>query len=275
MYNKAIMKNKLLLLGLILATFASAALAMGQPPRPPVLADLQNRISYELNLMNYDLATAARQLSSTGLSSSAVYGILQKLYNDHTSAVDIATIDLDGRLLRIEPERYKGSEGQIISDQPHFILLKKTGKPVLSEMFKTVEGFYAVSLAYPVFSPEGKLIGSVSMVFKPDALMGNIIKSAIAGLPAYEALAIQKDGRIIYDKDILQIGKMTFSDPLYQSYPSVIELAKRITTEASGTGTYDFPVTLANLSPVAKATEWTTISLHGTEWRLILSKIAE
>lgn len=267
------MQNIILSLVLILIPLSCApAWAMGQPPQPPGISELQEKISAELNQMDNDVAQAARQLPSLGLQSDATARILQQLYDRHSSVVAASTFDTDGNLLLVQPDKYKYSEGKNISDQPHFPRLKSSGKPVLSSMFMTVEGFYAVSLAYPVFSSEGQLIGFVSVVLQPYALMRNIIQPRMAGFPSIETLAIQTDGRVIYDKDILQVGKMTFSDPLYQSYPGLLELAQRIAHTESGEGSYIFPASLGK-DPVKKATTWTTISLHGTEWRLVLSRI--
>lgn len=259
---------------LVSLLFISQVLAMSTAPHLPGIMELRNKITAELNQMDSDLAQAARQLAATGLQGADAAKILQKLYDDHSAAVVASTIDPQGELLLVQPGRYQGSKGQSISAQAHFPAMIKTKQPILSGMFKTVEGFYGVSLAYPVLTSDGKLIGFVSMVFKPDALMGKIIKPYLSGLPNVEALALQTDGRIIYDKDILQIGKMTFSDPLYQSYPDLLALAKKMVQQPSGAGTYTFPASLGS-APVKKATEWTTVSLHGTEWRLIISKVAE
>jgi len=269
------MKNGIFVLILpLLCLLSSSTLAMGEPSRPPTLLELQRKAEAELNSMDRDMAQAARSLSATGLLGRETSRILQKIYDDHPSAVDVATIDLKGRLLLIEPEKYKSSEGESIADQPHFITLKNTEKPVMSKIFKTVEGFYAVSLAHPILSAEGKPIGFISMVFQPDALIRNIVKpTEVSGL-TLEVLAIQKDGRIVYDKDVLQVGKMTFTDPAYQDHPSLLKLAQIITREASGLGIYEYPAQYGR-EPLKKEAEWDTVSLHGTEWRLILSRVIE
>ena len=64
---------------------------------------------------------------------------------------------------------------------------------------------------------------------------------------------------------------MTFSDPLYQSYPNLLDLANKITQQPAGSGAYTFPAGPGQPA-VNKISEWATISLHGTEWRLIISK---
>jgi hypothetical protein len=251
----------------LLVLLSTVVSAMGAAPHLPGIVDLQSQIAAELNSLDSDLAQAAQQLSTIGIYGSAST-ILLNIYNKHSSVVDVATVDPDGYLITIQPDRYKSSEGQRINEQPHFMEVIKTGRPGMSGMFKTVEGFYAVSLIYPIVNLKGQTIGYVSLVFKPDALMGNIIKPYTSSV---EAFALQKDGRVIYDKDIYQIGKMTFSDPAYQNYPDLLRLATQITAEASGAGTYAYPVGFSN-APARKATEWTTLSLHGVEWRLVVSQ---
>ena len=267
------MKNKNWLLLLPLLAFLSAPAsvsAMGTPPHLPGLSDLQGKIAAELTSLDSDLAGAAKQLSTVGLFNNSSV-ILRKIYDDHASVVDVATVNPEGYLMTIQPERYKAAEGQRIDEQPHFREIQKTGRPVMSGVFKTVEGFYAASIIYPVVNLKGQAIGYVSVVFKPDALMGKFIKPYLSPLSSTEAFALQTDGRVIYDHDIMQIGKLTFSDPAYQGYPDLIRLAARITAEPSGAGNYTFPAGRGG-APARKATEWTTIALHGVAWRLVVSK---
>ena len=264
------MKNRLIILFLLIAI---PVFAMGQAPHLPGVIKLQNMVSDQLMQIDSSIAQAAQDLATVDLQSDSAKKVLNSLYKNIPSAVDIATIDLSGNLLLIEPDKYKGSEGQNISDQPHIARIRADGKPVMSDIFKTIEGFYAAAIVFPIYSSHGKLTGYVSMVFKPDALMGNIINPYLSTMVSTEAMAIQKDGRVIYDKDILQVGKMTFSDPLYQPYPSLLDLARRVTAEVSGSGTYQFPAGPGQ-APVTKTTEWTSVSLHDVEWRIILSKAA-
>jgi len=257
---------------LLLIVLAAAAFGLGGAPQLPPITVLQSRIAGELNSIDADLAQAAGQIAPLGLTSTATGKVLQKLYDKHSAIIDIATIDLDGNLLLIVPDAYKQAAGTNISQQAHFALIRKTGRPVMSQMFKTVEGFNAAALAYPVIaSGETAATGFVSIVFKPDTLMRNIIKDYLQDLPSAEALAIQLDGKVVYDYDIFQVGKMTFSDPGYQAFPSLLLLASKMTQEASGSGTYDYVARSGNKA--TKSAVWTTISLHGTAWRLMLSEV--
>ena len=84
---------------------------------------------------------------------------------------------------------------------------------------------------------------------------------------------MQTDGRIIYDADPAQEGKMLFSDPVYSDYPQLLTLGHQISTDNSGYGTYQYYKTLASADLVKKEGFWTTIGIYGTEWRLVIVHI--
>ena len=85
------------------------------------------------------------------------------------------------------------------------------------------------------------------------------------------------DGLLLYDEDEGQIGRNLLEDPLYKSFPSLLELVEqRILTERSGHGYYSFfQVTGGNEAEVTKECYWTTAGLHGTEWRLVINKVVQ
>jgi len=72
--------------------------------------DLRGEMASELNSLDNDLALAAQQLSTIGIHGGAA-PVLQNIYNQHNSVVDVATIDPEGYLITIQPDRYKSSEG--------------------------------------------------------------------------------------------------------------------------------------------------------------------
>ncbi len=69
----------------------------------------------------------------------------------------------------------------------------KTGAPVLSIVFRAVEGFPAVDAEYPVVSPDGQRIGSVSILFHPERLLGSIIAPTVQGMPV-DIWVVEKEG---------------------------------------------------------------------------------
>jgi hypothetical protein len=267
------MKPKIFAVLLCLFALNNTSSAMSPaPPSPPSLETIRQIAEQELIKLDKATAAAAQELSLTGLTGPQANQVLRDLYHRIQSAVDCVAISPDGRLVAIQPEIYHKALGENISSQPHFIIMQQERRPVLSDIFKTVEDFNAVSLAHPVFLPDGEFLGSVSIVFRPDALLAPAVKPLVAA-HQIEIMLLQPNGLILYDRDRNQIGRQTFTDPVYQNYPELLALAHRVGTEEDGRGEYFFPG--ADGQPLKKQASWTTVRLHGNAWRILLSGPAE
>ena len=238
---------------------------------PPIISDLKKEITTQLNRMDSALSVAAKELSHTGLKGAEARKILDKLCQKVPSAADCSAVDHNGRMVTVEPEAYRQVEGFDISKQEQVVRLKKSKKPVMSKVFRAVEGFDAIDIEYPVFSPQGELIGAVSLLLRPESLFASAVVPLIQGLPV-DVWAMQKDGRILYDPDTEEIGLMLFSAPVYKPFPQLLSLGKRIAKEKSGSGTYEF-LGKGLTKPVRKEAYWTTVSILGTDWRLVVTHL--
>ncbi|MFA5113898.1 MAG: hypothetical protein WC529_06365 [Candidatus Margulisiibacteriota bacterium] len=265
--------NKLLFALTVLLFVATTAGAMGTAPKPPAVADLQTAVQNELNRMNGVMKLAAIKLAATDLKGLNARQALYDVYSDVNSAIVVSSISLDGTLLAVEPSaRYSSGVGQSITNQALFQTLRSTNKPAMGQMFLAVEGFNAVALGYPIVSqPDGKTIGYTTLVFQPDALIRKIVNDQAGGV-TFEALAIQLDGKVIFDRDILQVGKMTFSDPGYAQFPSLVAFAQQVVATPEGSGHYEF-LDRDRATTVHKQATWATVGLYGTQWRLIVSAV--
>ncbi|MFA6431578.1 MAG: PDC sensor domain-containing protein [Candidatus Margulisiibacteriota bacterium] len=257
---------------LFVVMLSISAFALGSAPKLPGVNDLKQQVVTELMSLDSDIAGVAQQLAILLPTGGDIRPLLRKIYDEHSSVADIAVIDPAGIIRIIEPAAYKSAEGKPVNGMDQLDIMKETKSPLLSEQFMAVEGFSACSLAYPIYSTGGKLFGYISVVFKPDALLKKIIDQYATINPTVEVTMIQLDGRIIYDKDILQVGQMTFTSPNYKNYPALLTLANRMTAEATGQGVYEY-LPQYGTTPVKKEADWSTITLHGREWRLVVSKI--
>ncbi len=242
----------------------------GQPVAelPPILSDLEKEITSELNKIDQDLAGLARRLSEEDLKAAMKRTMLTDLCRSYPYAVDCAVVDRNGKMVLVEPEEYAKFEGSDISKQEQVIRIRESKKPVLSTVIKAVEGFDAVDLEQPIFSSQGELAGSVSVLIRPETMLAAIISPVVQGMPV-DVWLMQKDGRIIYDPDEAEVGRMLFDDPMYKPYPQLLALGTLIARERSGTGSYEFLGTGLK-KPVMKDAYWTTVGLHGAEWRLVV-----
>jgi len=245
----------------------------GQPVAelPPILSELEKEITAEFNKMDQDLARLAGRISEKDLKATGARKMLGDFCRSHTYAVDCAVVDRNGRMVLVVPEEYAGFEGSDISSQEQIIRLQESKKPVLSNVIKTVEGIDAVDLEHPVFSSQGELAGSVSLLFRHESLFSYVITPVLKGMPA-EAFVMQTDGRILYDADKEEVGRMLFDDPLYKPFPQLLALGTLISREKKGAGSYEFKQE-GSEKLVKKDAHWTTVGLHGTEWRLVVMHV--
>ncbi|MFW5730369.1 MAG: hypothetical protein ACOCV7_01865, partial [Desulfonatronovibrionaceae bacterium] len=235
---------------------------------PMLLQKVKQELDLVFNRMDASLAEASEKLSAAGLTGPEADNILQQLFEDNPHAYNCVTVDQDGIIVNAAPEQYEHVVGQDISSQEQIIRLQDTRRPVLSQAIPMVEGFVSIDLEHPVFTPDRKFTGSVSILARPD-FFGSIIDPRVYNFPV-EIFVLQKDGTIIYDINEEEMGKNAFEDPMYADFPSVAETARSMVREKIGQGRYRFRDRYLK-ETVEKNIIWTTVGLHGTEYRLALT----
>jgi hypothetical protein len=263
--------TSIMVTGLLLLVTLWGAMACTLPSRDEagsVLQAVRKDIQTEMNGLDRDLEAAAQKLSGLDPKSVQARQILAGLVPDRPYVVDAGAVNRNGVIVSLEPAAYHEFEGADISQQEQVVRLFRSLKPVLSQNFRAVEGFEAADLEHPVFSSDKEITGSVSILFKPEVLIGNIVAPRIRGT-AFSIMLMQPDGRIIYETDSSQIGRNTFMDPLFQSFPQLLSLGREVSAGLSGSGHYQF-LDANSKQTVNKEALWDTFSLHGAEWRIVL-----
>ena len=262
------MKNLILLLFCFL--FALPPAFAAKPPA--TLVNTRQQVTAELGRLDRGLKRAAKELGKTGVTGDDARRILAAICQEFSYTIDCSAIDAQGRMKTVEPARYSSVEGTDISDQPHVRQILKRHKPVVSAVFRSVEGDEAVDAEYPVFSPVGRFIGAVSLLFKPEQFLGEIIRPMVQG-GQMDIWAMERGGRILYDVDREQVGLNLFTSPQFHSYNELLLLAKNIAQTERGHGAYRFRKANLTDREVRKKASWESISLYGTAWRLVGVKV--
>jgi hypothetical protein len=232
-----------------------------------LLTQAAGRVIRSLQSLDGNVSAAATSLGNAGIAGPGALGILGNLTSS-PSVVDAVTVTPEGNIAAVMPEQYQDVTGSPVANQSHIVRSFTTGEPVLSGEFLTVEGFYAAAVVHPVHSRNGTVLGLISVPFLPERLLSSAVSPLINGT-GYEVTVLQTDGRIIYATNSSQTGLMTFDDPLFTSRPDIIRFARLVVSNESGSGTY--------LTQQNRTVEnyWTTVSLHGTPWRIIIDTIQE
>lgn len=233
--------------------------------------NLQGIIQSKLLNLDNAVAAAAEKIAKSGLQGEETREILTKLCKKYPYLLDCSTADPRGKMITVAPEGYRRYEGvdtaTTEASKRSLAGLSENRTPVLSNIFKSVEGPDAVVLVRPVVTEKGELLGMVSALFKPKALMDETIAPQ-AAVVALKINVMQLDGMVIYCTTGTETGKNVLTDPSYKDYPDLIAQAVKIAAQKTGTGGYVYPDE-ATGRLMKKTIYWTSIGLHGTEWRIV------
>jgi branched-chain amino acid transport system substrate-binding protein len=235
-----------------------------------VTTSMQRIIQSKLANLDNDVSAAAGKIAKSGLQGDETRGILNTLWKKHPYLMDCSSADPQGKIVTMAPEEYRHYEGTDTAttdaSKKFFAGLSEGRKPFLSNIFSAVEGVDAIVLIWPVVTEKGESLGSVSALFKPDVLLAETIGPASATYKIKVNVA-QTDGMVIYCSDGLETGKNLLTDPKYKAYPELLAMGEKLVVEKTGTAAYTY-TNDATGQAVKKTVFWTTIGLHGAEWRL-------
>ena len=258
--------KKLAGLLIIIAVFAVAqAFAADMGSIMPVLKSAKQSIDSTLAEIDKDLKAAAKGLSATDLKGDAARKILNDLRKYRPYVVDCSIIDPNGIKITIAPEEYRKYEGTNRTDLPSVIVLLRTKKPVMSDVYHSAEGIHAISMGYPILSDKGELLGAVRMLIKHE----EFLKPLVSGKP-FKIWVMQPNGLIVYDPDPEEIGKNIFSDDMFKPFEDLISFAQTVALAKNGAGSYSFYLDAQkDKTLVQKIAVWDTAGIYDTEWRVV------
>jgi hypothetical protein len=233
---------------------------------PPVLTQAQQEVQAQLDALDADLAAAATELATAGIEGADARKVLQGLVDTHPEVTDFFTRDKDGVILAIKPDAFKEFVGTG-SAEADVVQMNETKQPVVSPPRTAKEGFLGISIGHPVIA-DGQVIGSVGAFFDSQNYFGTVLDPLQATEGLDKLYLLDTSGVCVYNRDETRVGLNVFEDELYKPYPDMLAVMKRVVAEPSGSGSYEF---LANESTdvIVKDVTWTTVGLHGTEYRVV------
>ncbi|NLX48966.1 MAG: hypothetical protein GXY82_03650 [Methanospirillum sp.] len=236
------------------------------------LETVSSGIQAALDLLDARTATAAAALGPTAMTGEETRRFLRELALTSPAVIDATAVSKDGVMLTVEPAAYAMVEGSDISDQEQVQRLRTTQEPVMSAIFPTVEGVNATDLEHPVFALSGEFNGSASLLFSPATLLEIAVQEALANRTV-DVFVLDTSGFILYDTDATGIGGNVFSDPFSVNNAGLLAVMKEIQTAPEGTGNYTF-LQPGTGTTVRKEVRWTSVGLHGTDWRVVTANAA-
>jgi hypothetical protein len=237
------------------------------PEEELAITTLQLRSSTALSktLQDCDAAIAAyaAELKGKNLQGPDAQGYLEKVAKSNPAIFEVSLLDRSGTIIAVYPEKYSSSIGSNVKNQTMVASVIRNPAPGMSEYFETVEGEFAVSIIYPVYSSSLSVTGYLSVLLHPALLVESSLDSLTNGTDL-NILVIQPDGTIIGYEGSLPA---TVSDP--SAIQKIADLA------SSPVGTYPAGYDMLSLGDAVPSGEdktlvyWNTVSLHiplGESW---------
>jgi len=244
------------------------ALAQQEIQQAPQVKTLAKYMQKTLDKIDGSMARLIESSAGKINNETEIRVLLTASLKGQPAVVTSNFIDNKGVLLYTEPAEYKEIEGSDISKQDHIRAMMKQPEPIFSSVFKAVEGFASVAIARPLFDDKKNYVGSLVLTIDPALLVTLTLKNN--KVPAeFELWTMQTDGMIVGEQDQEEIGKILFTDPMYDDYKTLRILGKKMISEPSGEGEYSFYAT-GTTDVVTKQATWDTISLHGRNWIVVL-----
>ncbi|MDQ1238049.1 MAG: two-component system, cell cycle sensor histidine kinase and response regulator CckA [Thermodesulfobacteriota bacterium] len=192
-----------------------------------------------------------------------------KLYMDlfleahQEQILSITRVDENGTIICTVP--FNLLIGTNISDQKHVQEILRDHKPVVSDVFKTVQGFYAVALHVPVFKgPSFK--GTISILINFESLAKRYLGVIEIGQTGY-AWVVSRDGTQLYSPFQGFTGKSVYEN--YKDFPSIMSMVEDMLRGRQGIATYTFDkIGQQTVAPVRLHAVYLPINIGATFWSI-------
>lgn len=251
---------------LLAAVLASPALgAAPADPSARLAASIAREVQRRLTGIVSVAQAAARETPSPGAEPDEIRAFLtdRARYVPHVLHVALLT---DKGVVRAIGPGYRFLEGTDLSAREWVKSALKGRKVTVSRTFLSLEGFDAVAVLAPVVR-SGKVVGLVSVLFRPSALLGEWVEAERKGQP-FDVWAMEPGGRLLYDLDREEEGKNLLADPMYAPHPELGKVARAIA--ASSQGSTRYRLTPASGEAMELAAVWRTVSAPGASWRVVV-----
>jgi hypothetical protein len=225
---------------------------------------VQNHIS-RLNALVTGLSVNCTQL---GLNGTTLRAQINATMAADSCILSMITFDTHGIVIAAEPASNHFMEGINLSYSDNIARSLATKMPFMSDVLQPLHGPAGVALDIPVFDTAGVFQGGVSALYSISALMNGTLPTLSTGMP-FTWWSMQLNGTEIYDTDPLQIGQNNLG-PATDPFPQAKALSWRVVNESYGYGSYSFFVNMDTQQVVTKECYWSTVGLHGTQWRLTI-----
>lgn len=196
---------------------------------------------------------------------------MELFYDAHQDQIrSFSRLDENGTILFTVPHREV--IGSNVSNQKHVQEILKNHKPVVSDVFRAVQGFDAVALHVPVFKGS-EFKGSIAIVINFQSLARRYLEVIKIGETGY-AWVVSRDGTELYCPVPGHTGKSVYEN--CREFPSIIAMTTDMLKGKAGVTTYTFnKINQKQVTPTIKHAVYLPIHLGNTFWSIVVASSEE
>ena len=180
--------------------------------------------------------------------------------------MSITRVDERGVIIYNFPQ--SSSVGVDVSNQEHVREMLRDHKPVVSDVFKSVEGINAVAVHVPVFRGT-EFKGSIGILINFQSLAKRYLDVIKVGQTGY-AWVVSRDGTILYTPITGLAGKSVFE--VIKDSPSLDVMVNDMLKGHEGTAIYTFDrIGDRNVGPTRKYAVYLPVQIGNTFWSIVVA----
>ena len=193
---------------------------------------------------------------------------VENVYRRNTEFIRAITrVDARGRVMYTIPYDHNAI-GKDLSSQKHVGEVMKTHKPVISDVFSTVQGFSSIALHVPVLT-NGTYQGTMGIAINFQALAKRYLEAIKIGKTGY-AWVISRDGTELYCPVPGHVGNSVFEN--CKDYPSILAMANNMLKKRESTTVYTFDkIGGQSVNAVKKHAVYMPIYIGNTFWSIVVA----
>ncbi|MBF0303376.1 MAG: response regulator, partial [Desulfamplus sp.] len=193
---------------------------------------------------------------------------IELIYRINLEQISAVTrVDANGKILHTVPFNQKVI-GMDISHQKHVKESMKTHKPVVSDVFRAVQGYDAVAVPIPVFNKK-IYCGTLTVLINVQAVAKKITENIHLGKTGY-AWVISKDGTELYCPVPGHIGRTVYEN--CRDFPTIIGMAEKMVKGEKGVTTYFFDqIREKKTVTIKKHAVYMPIRVGNTFWSVVVA----
>lgn len=201
--------------------------------------------------------------------NSDTHSLLENFYQKNSDYIEAITrVDSIGKILYTFPED-KTLIGKDISNQKHVQQVIETKKPVVSDVFLSVQGFYAIAMHVPIFYND-RYVGSLAILISIDQL-GKLYLEKIKLKGTGNAWLLSENGIEIFCPVERHTGNSYLTNTKYNE--SAVKFNDVIKKKSTGNykSVHEIKITKKGEAFVEKYMVFYRIPIGNTYWTIVMS----